>query len=53
MISKERIDELEDYFWNESYDQGTQIWRNELNKEEIKLIAEWDKKVKKRYGYFM
>lgn len=45
MISKERIKELEHYFWNESNDEDTQEWRDELNLEEEKLIESWDDRV--------
>lgn len=45
MISKERMEELEHYFWEESNDEDTQEWREDLNEEEEKLVSEWDKKV--------
>jgi hypothetical protein len=44
MISKERIEELESYFWDETNDVETQEWRDDLNDEEEKLISEWDEK---------
>lgn len=44
MISKERIEELESYFWDETNDEETQEWRNDLNDEEEKLVSEWDEK---------
>jgi 5-bromo-4-chloroindolyl phosphate hydrolysis protein len=43
MISKERMEELEHYFWSETNDEETQEWRKELSEEEYKLIDEWDK----------
>jgi hypothetical protein len=42
MISKERIEELEDCFWNESNDEYTQEWRDDLNAEEEQIVSEWD-----------
>jgi hypothetical protein len=44
MISNERLEELESYFWEESNDEDTQLWREDLSEEEDKLISEWDKK---------
>lgn len=43
MILQERIDELEYYFYNESNDEDTQTWRDDLNHEEQELINKWDK----------
>ncbi len=47
MISESRLEEIEKYFWAESNDEDTQIWRDELNTEEQELIDEWDKRVDK------
>lgn len=47
MISKDRIEELETCFWNETNDEETEEWREYLNDEEIKLVNEWDKNVNK------
>jgi hypothetical protein len=47
MISQDRIDELEYYFYNESNDEDTQTWRDYLNKEEQELINKWDKQFSK------
>lgn len=43
MISQERIEELETYFWEETNDEDTQYWREDLNDKEKKLVCEWDK----------
>lgn len=45
MISKERLEELENYFWSETNDEETQEWREDLNDEEQELINEWDGRV--------
>jgi len=45
MISKERVEELHHYFWQESNDQDTQLWREGLNEKEKGLVFKWDKKV--------
>ena len=42
MITKERFEELNSYFWQESNDIETQEWREELTAEEAALIDEWD-----------
>jgi hypothetical protein len=43
MISQERIEELESYFWDETNDEDTQEWRNDLDEEEEKLVDKWEK----------
>lgn len=45
MILKERMEELEGCFWEETNDEDTHKWREDLNEEELKLISEWDKKI--------
>lgn len=47
MISKERLEEMEYYFWGETNDEDTQEWRDDLNNEEEKMVSEWDERVKK------
>jgi len=42
MISKERMDEMEEDFWSESNDEDTQEWREDLTDEEIKVVDKWD-----------
>ena len=42
MITRERFEELNSYFWQESNEAETQEWRDELNAEEAKLIDDWD-----------
>ena len=42
MITRERFEELNSYFWQESNEVETQEWRDELTAEEAKLIDEWD-----------
>ena len=44
MILKERLEEIENYFWDESNDEDTQDWRMNLNVEEEKLVSAWDRK---------
>lgn len=44
MISKERIEELESYFWDETNDEETQEWRDDLTEEERKIVDVWDNK---------
>jgi len=42
-ISDERIEELGACFWDESNEEWTQEWRDDLNPAEAALIAEWDR----------
>ena len=44
MITKERVSEMEEDFWNESNDEDTQEWRDDLTDEEIKVVDKWDRK---------
>lgn len=41
-----RIKELESYFWDETNDEETTEWREDLNEEELNLVAEWDKRIR-------
>ncbi len=43
MVAPERMEELESYFWNESNDEETEYWREDLTGEEQKIVNEWDK----------
>ncbi|MCL1810414.1 MAG: hypothetical protein FWG42_11725 [Clostridiales bacterium] len=42
MISKERLEEISSYFNDETNDEETQEWRDDLTSEECELITEWD-----------
>ena len=42
MVTKERIEEMEENFWSESNDEDTQDWRETLTDEEMKLVDKWD-----------
>lgn len=42
MLSKDRETELNELFWNESNDEETQAWRDELTIEEERLVEQWD-----------
>jgi len=42
MISQERIGELESCFWDETNDEETQSWRDDLEVEEQELVDKWD-----------
>lgn len=44
MISEERLEELESYFWAETDEEESQEWRENLSEEEAQLIDEWDEK---------
>ena len=45
MITKERLQELESYFWAESNDPETKEWREDLTAGEEALVAQWDERV--------
>ena len=42
MITRERFEELNSYFWQETNEAETQEWREELTAEEAELIDDWD-----------
>lgn len=42
-IGKYRVEELSDLFWNETNDEETQEWREDLTPTEEKLVRMWDK----------
>ncbi len=42
MISEERKAELQELWWDETNEDWTQEWRDELTKEEQALINQWD-----------
>lgn len=44
MISPSRYEELHDLFWNETSEEWTQEWRDDLSPEESALIRTWDKR---------
>ena len=44
MISKERLDEINSYFWEETNEDWTQEWRDNLTDEEADLMDEMDDK---------
>lgn len=50
MISKERVEEIEYYFWEETSEEETQEWREDLNQEESAYVDELDKAVCKGVG---
>ncbi len=41
-ISSARVDELRHYWGEETNDEDTQDWRNELTSDEEKIVATWD-----------
>ncbi|SDN88193.1 hypothetical protein [Acetanaerobacterium elongatum] len=41
-VSKEREDELQELFWAETNEEWTQEWRDNLTKDEQKLVDKWD-----------
>lgn len=43
MIAKERIEEIESYWWSETNDEESQEWRDDLNEEEKKYVDDFDK----------
>ena len=42
-ISKDRLEEIQWFYDNETNDPDTQEWRDELSEEEEALVDEWDK----------
>lgn len=40
---EERVKELLDLYWNETNDEETQEWREDLTPTEKKLVRTWDK----------
>lgn len=43
MITKERLEEIESYWNDETNDEETQKWRDELTEEEEKFVNDLDK----------
>lgn len=41
-MDNNRIFELEELWWGESADPSTELWRNDLNADELALVAKWD-----------
>ena len=44
MISPSRREELSSLFWNETNEEWTQEWRDDLTPEEATLVRQWDKR---------
>lgn len=44
MISQERKEYLLDLWFEETNEDWTQAWRNELNQEECALVNLWDRR---------
>jgi len=42
MVSKERKAEMLALWWDETNEDWTQEWRDNLNKEERALVEQWD-----------
>lgn len=47
MISDEREMELDQYYWEQSNDEDTREWRNDLTLEEMELVNKWDQRLSK------
>lgn len=47
MISPSRYEELHGLFWDETNEEWTQEWREDLTQEEAALVAQWDERVRK------
>jgi hypothetical protein len=43
VITDERIEEMQDSFWNETNEDWIQEWCDNLTDEESKLVEQWDK----------
>ncbi len=43
MVSMERKMELQDLWGNETNEDWTQEWRDDLSEEELALVDQWDK----------
>lgn len=41
------VEELEALFWDETNEEWTQAWREDLTQEEVALVAQWDERVRK------
>ena len=42
MITDERRQELASLFWDETNEEWTQEWRDNLTPEEVALVEKWD-----------
>lgn len=42
MITDERKQELESLFWDETNEEWTQGWREDLTPEEATMVEKWD-----------
>jgi len=43
MVSKERKAELLTLWWDETNEDWTQEWRDDLDREELALVDQWDR----------